>query len=362
MAIRPLSVLLLSISALGLGCSDYEFNSTEKGEEMGEALEGDDPLDTGDYTDEVPGDTASVTGRVCDPSGAGWVVGATVWAEVDYDGDGTVDDTVSTETDADGYFTLTGLPLGTHTIYIEKGSFQTSFEVVLNEGGNTELAEEECLDATDVEIAVVTGTYDSIQVILDDLGLEYTLYNGTSSAYLELLTDPDLMAEYDIIFFNCGMSDSWTTKKGEIGSNVKNYVEDGGSIYSSDWAYFLFEVSFPNALDYYGEDTTQGSAYVGNMGELTADVLDPNIMAIVGGSTAELNYDLGSWVVPESAGTNVEVLVEGTAPIIWGSPVSGAPLAARFEKNGTALYTTFHNERQITVDMSAILSEIILSL
>ncbi len=355
----------LSFAALALltaACSDYNIHSSDKDEEDGVEAEDDLPGDTGSYEDVTPGETGIVQGRICDPSGEGWVVGADVWIALDYNGDGVEDDRTTAVTDADGNFTLSGVPLGTHTILVEKGSFTATFEVTVSTAGTVTLAEEECLDPTEVSIAVVTGQYDHIQSILDEMGLEYDTYNGLGSQYLTLLTDPDLMAEYDIIFFNCGMSDSWQTQKGAIASNVNSYVLEGGSIYSSDWAYYLFEASFPDAVDYYGDDTIPGSAYVGEMTELNAEVLDANIQSIVGGSTANLNYDLGSWVVPTSAKSTVDVLVRGDAPVYWGSDQANAPLAVRFEKGGTALYTTFHNESQITVDMLAILQEIILSL
>ena len=359
--LRPSLLALAGASCLALGCSDYNINPTEKDEPDGEEAEDDTPED--DVPEDTnPGETGILQGRICDPSGDGWVVGAEVWISLDYNGDGVEDDRITGTTDADGYFTLSGVPMGAHTVYVEKGSFTASFEVVLDEPGTTTLAEEECLDASEVEIAVISGQYDSIQHILDEMGFEYDLYNGLSNQYMDLLTDPALMAEYDIIFFNCGMSDSWQTKKGEIASNVNDYVLNGGSIYSSDWAYYIFEASFPDAVDYYGDDNYAGSAYMGNMGEIQAEVLDANIQAIVGGTTARLNYDLGSWVVPTSAKSTVDVLVRGDAPLIWGSDQANAPLAVRFEKGGTALYTTFHNEAQITVDMLAILQEVILSL
>ena len=63
-----------------------------------------------------------LTGRICDPSG-GWVVGATVYISLDYDGDGIEDRRLETTTDSEGYFTLDGLTVGLQTVYIEKGSF-----------------------------------------------------------------------------------------------------------------------------------------------------------------------------------------------------------------------------------------------
>lgn len=359
--IRPIS-LSVSLLLLASACSDYELAPADKASPDGEQV-GDTPLDSGTPVETAPGETGSIKGRVCDTSGDGWVVGATVYVIIDYDGDGVEDDRITTTTDSDGYFLLEGVPMGHSTVYVEKGSFSTTFEVTLDEPGVTELSEEECLTAEDVKIAVITGQYDSIEHILDDLGLEYDTYKGVNgTAYVDFLTDSAAMAEYDIIFLNCGIANGWVTRSGEVGTNIKDFVEGGGSIYASDWAYFLFEKGFPDAVDYYGDDTVQGSAWVGQSTTINADVLDANIAAIVGGSKAELNFNLVQWVVPTSAKSTVDVLLEGKAPLLNGSNQADSPLAVRFEKGGTALYTTFHNEAQTTVDMDAILEEFIFSL
>ena len=47
----------------------------------------------------------------------------------------------------------------------------------------------------------------------------------------------------------------------------------------------------------------------------------------------------------------------------WGSGSSqDVPLAVQIDDGGRVIYTTFHNEQQITVDMEALLMEIILKL
>jgi hypothetical protein len=358
-----LVVLLLS------GCSEYELKGYDRAEG------GDDTAPVTEDTDGAPpvdpSEVGAVQGRVCNTNGGDWVVGADVYIIIDSDGDGVEDYRIETATDADGYFTLEDVPMGTHTVYVEKGSFSTTFEVLVDEPGTVELADEECLDASDVEIAVITGAYDSIEDILDELEMDYTRYNGLSGqAYLQFLTDPSEMAQYDIIFFNCGINDQWINSSGgEIGSNIKDYVESGGSIYTSDWAFYFFEKGFPDAVDFFGEDSRVDSARVGSMGNIMGDVLDANMQAVLGSNTADLYYDLSSWAVAESVdSSNTEVLIRGNATyedyMSWSfGTVANSPLAIRFEKGGgTAIYTSFHNERQATVDMTRLLEEIILSL
>ena len=346
--------------------SDYRLNGSQ-GSPGGEddTPSGDGPNDS---TPVYDGDTASVTGRVCNTTGDSYVVGADAYINFDSNGDGTDDATSSDVTDSDGWFTLTGVPLGNHTIVVEKGSFSTTIQISLDTPNeDLQLANEECLDPGSVEIAVISGDYDHVEGLLTGMGLDYDLYSGTSgqTQYLQLLQDTSKMAEYDIIFFNCGMDDSWTRggTYDEVATNVKQYVQSGGSVYTSDWAYNIFEAAFPAAADFYGDDDTLGSAYWGADGYLTASVVDSTFQQLLGSSTAQLNYDLASWAVVESAGSNTDVLIRGDAPLyLWGT-VSNSPLAIRaYFGSGVALYTSFHNEQQVTVDMESILEEIILSL
>jgi len=360
---------ILTLSALLVGCQpDYQLQS--KDDNLGGLADtgtsdpdGDDPGAVSD-----PSKLASVKGRVCNPAGDGYVVGATAYVTYDSDGDGSSDARVQDLTDGDGYFLLEGVPLGQHTIHIEKGSFTADITVLLDtEGELVELAEEECLDATDVNIAVVTGQYDHIGEILDGLGLEYTTYVGTSNQYVSLLRDPAAMAEYDIIFFNCGMSDGWQSHFTEVSGNLATYVREGGSIYTSDWAFGIFEAAFPDAVDFYGNDSFE-DVIVGVAGNIRADVIDPNFRTILGSNVADLRYDLDSWAVAVSAGSNADILIQGDAQTFdWWTfsydTVRSAPLALRISRGeGRAIYTSFHNENQITVDMQKLLEEIILSL
>jgi len=310
--------------------------------------------------------SGSIQGRICDTAGGNYVVDALVSIDYDLNDDGEIEGTVEATTDVDGRFFLGEVPLGEHIIYVTKGSFSTTIPVVLNTTETLKLAEDECLDPNSVNIAVVTGQYDHIEVILGDLALNYDAYDGVGNDYMTLLSDPDKMAEYDIIFFNCGMSSSWTTQYEVVGTNIEEYVADGGSVYASDWAYYIFEAAFPDAVDFYGDDTQAGDSYVGISGYLSANVINSTFQDRLGSEVAQLYYDLEIWAVPETADAEVSVLLSGDAPILdeWKmDTIMGSPLAVRVDHEaGVAIYTTFHNVSQITVDMQALLEGIVFSL
>ena len=331
----------------------------------------------GSQSSEIFGNVGSgnISGRLCDPSGEGWVIGATVYVSIDYNGDGIEDQRIQTTTDADGYFVLEGVPSGIHTVYAQKGSYSVSMEIYLS-GGNYEFEEDYCLDPTSVNIAVVAGDYDNIEQILSDLDLDYDMFGPAT--YRDLIYDSARMAEYDIIFFNCGMPFTWLESRALVASNLANFVADGGSVYASDWAHLLIEAAWPNKIDFFGDDskfsdpTTSldlgDSAYVGRSTNVHAEVLDETMIMALGSSIADIGYDLDAWVVPMSVGNDATIMIQGDAPtwdITTGLPSStynNVPLAIQFMPGGRVIYTTFHNEIQMTMDMEIALKEIILSL
>jgi len=350
-------------------CSEYDLS--QSGDALGadtaapggggDGGSGGGPLADGDYD-------CGVTGRVCDPSSTLYVPGARVYAEIDSDGDGEVDSVAETYTDEDGYFDLQGLPCDTPlTVHVEKGSFSTSYEVEIP-GGTYELPQDICLTDDDVRIAVVTGEYDNIEDILDDLSLDYDLIRGEQGTlHVDLMRDPAHLAIYDIIFLNCGMADGWTNYAPEIGANLRAYVEGGGSVYASDWSHYAAEVAFSSAIDFYGSDGSFWDARAGVAGSIDATVLDANMQALLGSSNAALSYDLSQWAVAEAVGQGATTLIRGDARATGLGTgmvtVADAPLAVEIEAGaGRFIYTSFHNERQRTVDMEVLLMEIILSL
>jgi len=343
-----------------VGCVENDFSAVPDDEGLPH-----DTNDTGVIPDDgIPDDVpvGGVQGRVCAPNENVYVAGAKAAIEHEYG-------LSQTFTDADGYFTLTNVPAGDRMLVIEKGNFHEQIPVYIPQNEIIELAEEECLEQEDLNIAVVTGQYDSIGSIISHLGLEYDAFNGLGSEGKNFLRDPERMAEYDIIFLNCGLNeDILRPVLGEIGDNLRDYADAGGSIYASDWAYFVIEDAFPSMVDFRGDDNDEYAARVGYPGTYEVSVLDPMMITALGGSsTANLRYDLGAWVTPVGAGGGASAMVYGTYEYQNannGSIQGGeGPLAVELATaGGNVIYTTFHNEAQLTLDMEVLLQEIIWAL
>lgn len=345
---------------LAVGCSDYDVSAIPSGPDLGPDDTDVVPTDPDDPpVIPVPGEVGSIHGRICAPDGTSWVSGATVSVAT---GSGVL----QTLTDGDGWFTLDGIPVGTHDVTVTKGSFSTVLEATVVADQVTELPVEECLQQGTTRIAVITGNYDHIQTILGDLGLQYDTINGINATNsVAFLRDPAQLASYDVVFFNCGMNDAWMAHEGEITNNLRDFVTNGGSIYASDWAYYIVEASFRDQNTFHGDDWTPGSAKVGEAGFVSANVLSPSMQQLLGSNTADLNYDLSQWAAMVAAPL-AEVLIEGTYEYSedgWSFDTRFGPLATRFDYgNGTVIYTSFHNEQQTTVDMHLLLQDIVLSL
>jgi len=305
---------------------------------------------------EVIEERGVVEGRVCSPSGFSWVGAADV----------RVRSTGQTaRTDATGRYRLEGLEPGVVELDITKGSFVTSVTVEVV-GGETVLAEPSCL-SSDVSIAVVVGNYDNIEHLLTDLGLPYTLVEIADQ--VEWLRDPESLAGYDMVFFNCGMRDDWVMYP-EAVKHLRDYVNGGGSIYVSDEAYLVVEAPFPDAIDFHGEDSDPLAVERGLAGSYVADVVDRQLQRVLGAKTADIRYDLRNWAIAErSPGGEplLRALVDAVADDPADPPVPVQSVLATRARigQGTVVYTSFHNETQTspaTGDMLRILEDIILSL
>ena len=295
-----------------------------------------------------------VSGYVCAPSGL-TLPYAYVYIPIDENGDDVEDFRHETESDELGQFEFENLAAGTYTIHVVKGSYDlvSEFEYDgvdrLNLGG-------QCIDVGNLKLAVVDGDWDSIEEILDYLGFPYDLYDVAAAE--ALVSNSTALAPYDAVFLNCGGSyDAWSPA---ATNGLREYAMAGGKVYASDWAYVMIERAFPQMVQFYGEGSG-GSPYVGNVGMVKGEVLDPALRDVMG-EEVDLYYQLGAWVVAEGVGEGSSVVVEGDPPLSSGSLVD-APLTIRAPQGkGTALYTTFHNESQATADAKQILFEFVLNL
>ena len=276
--------------------------------------------------------------------------------------------TLSDTTGSDGAFSIEEVPVGDRVIYVQKGSWLMTLEAEVSDGETTDLgsvemsATAEGVTFTPPDIAVIAGAYDTIEDIITSLGYSYDSITASD------LGNSTLIATYEIIFINCGASNisSLTSTDAEV-TNLKDFVEDGSSLYTSDWAYWPSELAWPNYIDFYDDDTVNGDAMVGNAQTITAEVSDATLQTVLGTTSVDITYDLGGWVVIDGVSADATTLLQsdGTISISPGLVTTDEALAVSFQPtagSGLVIYTTFHNESQITSDMENILVHYITSL
>ena len=278
---------------------------------------------------------------------------------------------LTTQTDRDGVFMLEDIPGGQHHMTVTSGSFSAQRPVDIFEGRtNTDLLDDDdkvCVDG-DVSIMVVQGSYDNVPQLLSGMQLEYdTIGIGDSTNLTYFLSDPEEMAEYDIIFFACGSSFSNVSNGSgdfdQMMHNIRRFVENGNSIYASDWSSDFIHNTFPEAVDFYTDSPRVGDGQQ----TINADVTSSEMQTLLGRNTAELYFNAGGWVVATNASPPSVVHFRGDAEKSNGEVVHGAALLTTFTEpigGGTVVYTSFHNNNQVDAgtDMHDILNFLIFQL
>jgi len=197
-----------------------------------------------------------------------------------------------------------------------------------------------------IKIGVANWDYDDIGQILTHMGLTYTSFNYISGVHYSL-ENITAMREFDILFIPCG--DDADYPSSTVINNVEQYVEEGGVIYASDWAMNLIIGSFPgkiNFLEYGGMISWSIDSYI----------VDDALRQYLSKSLIDIEYDLGGWCVIDSVAPDVTTLIRGEAHTYSGT-LPDKPLSVRFSYGlGTVIYTTFHNEAQITADIEKVLT------
>ena len=308
----------------------------------------------------------AIEGKVCAPSGGLWLAGADVWVVQGGAQDATTTDNV-------GHFLLGGVDAGTQTLHVQKGSFSTQQQVHVVANQTTQLPTPVCVGAASAHVAVVTGN-DKIESILAGAGItDVTLYGsntGSAGTMQDLLGNPTLLATYDVVFIDCGdFSSTSFSGTGDV-ANLKAYVQGGGSLYASDWAYDWIDQAFPGEIDFYGNDATLKAARAGDQANVSGNVVDTALATALGHPTLAIDYAYGKWGVAQSVSSGVKVLVTGDVAITdpstsAHSTLTGAPLAVQFQvgtNGGSVVYTSFHNESQSTQDMDTALAYMVFQL
>ena len=207
---------------------------------------------------------------------------------------------------------------------------------------------------TPLRLAVTPREYDDMGKLLDTLGRGY---QHQDIPHDDLL-DPARLAEFDVVFLTCGgVPTPWVGMRvGEserdgagmfqarpdivrkLHDSLREYVGKGGTLYVSDLQFQLLELAFPEFID--SHNVAEGAVQM-----VHAEVVDPGLQRRLG-QTIQLRFDKVAWRPAAFRGPGVVTCLRGEYDLTNGVRTNG-PLLVQFPfKEGTVIFTSFHNEKQ----------------
>lgn len=330
-----------------------------------------------DQTNNSSGDY-SISGKFVTPNGLDPVSKASVKLYKD----GTL--VQDAFTDSEGNFMLDNLSKDSYDLSISKGQFRTSTSVDLSDLIDAFTFDLDSLPIDELpSIAVVTGYYDHIEEVLYNIGLvdpttgeplfdiidghdvadRNTVHNGHHQSnavakrdnpmlepnvdfgFGDFIESPTLLANYDIIFLNCGLNETKT----QFSNNLNDFVTNGGLLYATDWAYSYLAFITQGGADYlsfYEPDKsgTSLSTEAEVLDQTLIDWLDLNYNIEVPNATVTIDEFLSSWQVVDTYDpTTVIPWLYG--PVEYDGISESKHLAYTFlHGDGGVLYSSFHTE------------------
>jgi hypothetical protein len=301
-------------------------------------------------------------------------------------------------TDDLGSFSINFIPSGKRILIFEQGSFKNEVQLTIQSDTNLILSGNDSIrlgygtGSSIVRMAVVRGSFDSIENILDDLGFKelsspsvnetgYVLFKSPN----QIINNLSLLNKFSILFMNCGTdyygnysdysynysdysynysdysynySDySYNYSDYDYNyTNIQNFIKNGGSFYASDWEYYFIEKSFPKFVDF-GKYPKSGQPQ-----EISAKIISPSLVTSLGKDSMQLIFDMGQWVIIRNISDDVEVVIRGNISD-YNTESIDVPLMIIFNYGlGKVLYTSFHNEEQKTEDMDIVLKKAVFNL
>ena len=306
-------------------------------------------------------------------------------------------------TKSDGTFDLAAYQPGKQFLVVQKGQFRRVREVEVVKGeqpvagdltrlpGKTDAAHGDTIP----RIAMVVGGYDHIDTSMKKLGVEEFFRYGdppfatpggdgpgvkTGKAGNQLMNSAPEMAGYHIVLLPCAaMGYSQDQNNGGFlcggptapqKSAFSSYVDSGGKLYVTDFAYEAVRQTWPGFITFYDAtmkpltSTSQGigTACRGGAEDTVGTATDPGLadwMKTIGHADIELK---ASWSRIESVhaqpGYDADGKPKTITPKVWmTSEIAGTqrPATVSFEqKCGRVLFSTYHTEGD---DASSLLAQ-----
>lgn len=334
-----------------------------------EVVEGEPTLLEDQVVDCQPYDqltTGMIVGTICGPSDTGGegepLAGARVYVVQPIDGILYEDETLP-----DGSFTIAGIPTPQSGLQVraEKGGFVYTWDAVdvfsiadAPDGTNltASVGCQELVPDDDRRYLVVQGTFDKIEQVLSRMGLSNVdLLEGVPADPSELwstaaFSNWETLSNYDAVFVNCGINeyDLVLGLNPAVKANLQRYIQEGGSLYVSDWAYDLVEQVWPERINFLGDDNENSAAEHGEDGDYAADVLEPGLAEYVGADNVNIGFNFGNFAIVSQVASGVTTYLR--SDIQYGvnngvSTLPDVPVTVGFSDGaGRVIFTSFHQE------------------
>lgn len=334
-----------------------------------EVVEGEPTLLEDQVVDCQPYDqltTGMIVGTICGPSDTGGegepLAGARVYVVQPIDGILYEDETLP-----DGSFTIAGIPTPQSGLQVraEKGGFVYTWDAVdvfsiadAPDGTNltASVGCQELVPDDDRRYLVVQGTFDKIEQVLSRMGLSNVdLLEGVPADPSELwstaaFSNYETLSNYDAVFVNCGISETDLVLglNPAVKANLQRYIQDGGSLYVSDWAYDLIEQVWPERINFLGDDNLNSAAEHGEDGDYAADVLEPGLAEYVGADNVNIGFNFGNFAIVSQLASGVTTYLRSDIQYRVNNGVStltDVPVTVGFSDGaGRVIFTSFHQE------------------
>ena len=248
----------------------------------------------------------------------------------------------STRTAADGTYSLSNVPSGPQVLVITRGAFQAKVNVFVQT--NQAVAAPKAVLKSTGKLAFVRGAFDSIEDIVRDV-----LGNPIEEIQASQLASSAVTSAYRMIFLNCGLDTDPVFDNPAVVTNLRAFLQNGGTIYASDWAAEYVNKLFP-AFTF---------ELTGDEQSTTGTIVDASLQTFVGKTAVAIVYDLDSWANLLTVPANATVLVRASYTA-GGVQQTNQPIAISIPQgSGRLVFTTFHNEAGATADQVAVLRHFI---
>lgn len=191
-------------------------------------------------------------------------------------------------------------------------------------------------------IAWVSGDFDAVEQPLARLGVPATAYEGyivapatgapaiggdglTPTVEALLAADGGTLPTHDAVFLASGarglgdrVYNSLEPDDAFVGdpavlAAVAAWVEGGGVLVASDWAYDLVAQAWPDAVTFARQAEGLDAAQVGLSERVLSTVEDPALAAVLGTDQLAVDFDFRAWAVMQAPGPDTTVHLRGDA-------------------------------------------------